>query len=264
MTASVPVPAPGQDVTVRLDPPADGPANMEQDAAMLADAVRGAPPALRLYGWDRPTLTVGHRQEIPGTIPVASLLQRGIPWVRRPTGGRALLHLPDELTYAVAAPRGTGTGVRHAYVRVMRAIWSALSGFVRLDPPPAASSRCDREPMSLPCLAVATGHEITAGRRKVVSGAQRWSRGAFLQHGSIPWVIRRELVNELAGLPPDHPLPAAGIAELAPTPPARPAVAAALMRAFRLEFGSPASPHDLPPAHAPPSLSEGRGRGALC
>ncbi len=224
---------------VRLDPARDGLANMERDEGMLRDAVRGAPPTLRMYRWIRPTLTVGLRQRLPEAVSLDALKRRGIALARRPTGGRALLHLPDELTYAVAASGAGSVGVRRAYRRVMRVIWSALSEFVDLDPPPLTSGQRDLEPAKLPCLAVATGHEITAGGRKVVSGAQRWSRGAFLQHGSIPWSIRRDLVNELAGLPPDSPIPAVGIAELSHPPPSRSRVAEALATAFRKEFGSP-------------------------
>ncbi len=253
-------PAAGREATARLDPPADGPANMGRDAAMLTAAVQGAPPALRLYGWDRPALTVGCRQDVSGILALASLRRRRIAWTRRPTGGRALLHLPDELTYAVAAPRGACSGVRSAYVRVMRILWSALSAFLPLDPPPTTSGSRDRDPARLPCLAVTTGHEITAGGRKLVSGAQRWSRGAFLQHGSIPWTLRRELVNEMAGLPPDHPLPATGVAELTPDPPSREAVAQALVRAFRADFAQ----DDPLPAHPPAPLPKGREAASLC
>ncbi len=217
----------------RVAPPADGPANMARDRELLRGAVAGAPPALRLYRWERPALTLGHRQRLEDALAPGA---PRIPWVRRPTGGRALLHLPDELTYAVAAPAGACAGVRAAYVRVMRVIWTALSRFLDLDPPPSAASRRDRESARLPCLAVSTGHEITAGGRKLVSGAQRWSQGAFLQHGSIPWTLRRDLVNELAGLPPDSPVPAVGVAELTASPPARDAVAAALTDAFHAEF----------------------------
>ncbi len=194
--------------------PADGRANMERDRALLQEAAAGAPPALRLYRWSRPTLTLGHRQTAGDTTDPEALGRLGIPWVRRPTGGRALLHLPDELTYAFAAPRGWAPGVRVAYFRVMGSIWNALSGFVRLDPPPAGALPRDTASPRLPCHAVATGHEITVRGRKLVAGAQRWRRGAFLQHGSIPWTVDRALTNSLAGLPADSPVDAVGLREL--------------------------------------------------
>ena len=218
--------------------PAGGRVNMRRDQTLLEEAAAGAPPALRLYRWSHPTLTLGHGQTAGDTTDPEALAVSGIPWVRRPTGGRALLHLPDELTYAFAAPRGWASGVRAAYFQVMGSIWRALSRFVRLDPPPAGALPRDTASRRLPCHAVATGHEITARGHKLVAGAQRWRRGAFLQHGSIPWTVDRALTNSLAGLPADSPVDAIGLSELAPlgaadSPPSVQEVAAALDASFR-------------------------------
>ena len=224
--------------------PADGRANMRRDQTLLEEAAAGAPPALRLYRWCRPTLTLGHGQTAGAATDPEALATFGVPWVRRPTGGRALLHLPDELTYAFAAPRGRATGVRAAYFRVMGSIWSALSRFVHLDPPPAGALPRDTASPRLPCHAVATGHEITARGRKLVAGAQRWRRGAFLQHGSIPWTVDRALTNALAGLPADSPVDAVGLTELPAVepreaPPSVEAVAIALDASFRRDWTRP-------------------------
>ena len=221
--------------------PADGRANMRRDQTLLEEAAAGAPPALRLYRWSRPTLTLGHGQSAGDATDPEALATLGVPWVRRPTGGRALLHLPDELTYAFAAPRGWASGVRTAYFRVMGSIWDALSRFVRLDPPPAGALPRDTASPRLPCHAVATGHEITARGHKLVAGAQRWRRGAFLQHGSIPWTVDRALTNALAGLPADSPVDAIGLSELPAlgpkdAPPSAEEVAVALDASFRRDW----------------------------
>ena len=226
------------------DAPGDGPANMRRDQALLEEAAAGAPPALRLYRWSRPTLTLGHGQATGDATDPVALAAFGVPWVRRPTGGRALLHLPDELTYAFAAPRGRVRGVRAAYFRVMGSIWGALSRFVRLDPPPTGTLPPDTASPRLPCHAVATGHEITARGRKLVAGAQRWRRGAFLQHGSIPWTVDRALTNALAGLPADSPVDAVGLSELRArgprdAPPSIQEVADALDVSFRRDWIPP-------------------------
>ena len=224
--------------------PADGATNMRRDHELLEEAARGAPPTLRLYRWSRPTLSLGHAQSLESATDPAALARLGIPWVRRPTGGRALLHLPDELTYAFAAPRGLAPGVRAAYFRVMGAIAEALAGFARLDPIPPGSLPRESAAPRLPCHAVATGHEITACGRKLVAGAQRWRRGAFLQHGSIPWTVDRALTNALAGLPPESPIGGVGLSELpaigqADAPPRVGAVAGALEASFCRKFGAP-------------------------
>ena len=211
---------------------------------LLEQAAAGAPPALRLYRWSRPTLTLGHAQTAGDATDPEALATLEVPWVRRPTGGRALLHLPDELTYAFAAPRGRASGVRAAYLRVMGSIWRALSRFVRLDPPPAGALPRDTASPRLPCHAVATGHEITARGLKLVAGAQRWRRGAFLQHGSIPWTVDRALTNALAGLPADSPVDAVGLSELPAldprdAPPSVEEVAIALDTSFRRDWIRP-------------------------
>ena len=221
-------------------PARDGAFHMRRDAAMLERADFGAPAVLRLYRWSRVTLSLGHRQKLWSVADSEVLARLGIPWVRRPTGGRALLHQPADLTYAFAAPKGTVSGVRDAYERVMLAIREGLAPFVELDPAETDPGR-DEAASRLPCLAVATGHELTTGGRKLVAGAQRWRRGAFLQHGSIPWTVDRELTNRAVGLPPHSPMAAVGLARAgrardASGPPSRRSVAEALTAAFARHF----------------------------
>ena len=241
--------------------PADGETNMRRDQELLEEAAAGAPPSLRLYRWSRPSLTLGHGQTPEDATDPAALAALGIPWVRRPTGGRALLHLPDELTYAFAAPKGLAPGVGAAYFRVMGSIWTALAGFVRLDPMPTGSLPRDTAAPRLPCHAVATGHEITVRGRKLVAGAQRWRRGAFLQHGSIPWTVDCGLTNSVAGLPADSPVGAVGLSDLRVacgrnSPPSVEEVASALTASFRRDF---APPGEQPPDKVTRPSSPGGG-----
>lgn len=231
---------------------------MARDREMLRAAVAGAPPTLRLYRWTRPTLSLGHRQTAERDCSPEEIRERGVPWVRRPSGGRALLHLPDELTYAFAARRrqlplpaagaeAAGSRVRGAYSFVMAAIAAGLSRFLRLDEfpdspasgSPGGKARARRPgpgDRRRPCQAVATGHEITAGGRKLVTGAQRWRGSAFLQHGSIPWSLDPELTNALAGLSPDTPLRAVGLTGIADPIPTVREVAEAVAEAFHDRF----------------------------
>ena len=75
------------------DEPKDGESNMAIDRAILESCGLGAiPPTLRLYSWKRPTLSVGHAQNFAKEIDVNLCRKLGIQIVRRPTGGRALLH----------------------------------------------------------------------------------------------------------------------------------------------------------------------------
>jgi len=77
---------------------------MATDRALLESCNAGETGAvLRLYGWARPTLTLGYAQKPDREIDRERCRNRGIPVVRRPTGGRAILHC-HELTYALVVP----------------------------------------------------------------------------------------------------------------------------------------------------------------
>src|SRR5262245_45051045 len=82
------------------DGPADAAWNMSVDEALLL-AAPGSPPALRLYTWTEPSVSLGFRQAEPAWLWRCEAL--GVPVVRRVTGGGAVLHAGD-LTYSVVAP----------------------------------------------------------------------------------------------------------------------------------------------------------------
>src|SRR3990172_2959164 len=136
---------------------------MAVDEAIFLSA--GADPGratVRLYGFAPPTVSVGYRQSLAEAIDVARCRDLGVEWVRRPTGGRALLH-QHELTYAVAAPADgvfRGLGVRAVYGAVNEAIRRALREVgIPLDALAPDGSR-EREPgLHVPCLALPRAHE---------------------------------------------------------------------------------------------------------
>src|SRR5215207_3150452 len=86
-----------------LSPPLGGPENMALDEALMARARRTGETVLRVYGWSRPTLSLGRNQRAAGLFDERALAERGVGVVRRPTGGRSLLH-HREVTYSVTAP----------------------------------------------------------------------------------------------------------------------------------------------------------------
>ena len=84
-----------------VDGEADGATNMALDEAILMDVVAGnSPPTLRFYAWSPPCLSLGRNQPL-GDVDLVSCHAAGVDVVRRPTGGRAILHT-DELTYSVS------------------------------------------------------------------------------------------------------------------------------------------------------------------
>jgi lipoate-protein ligase A len=174
-----------------VSPTADGATNMAIDEAILLAVGSGeAPPTLRFYAWEPPCLSLGYAQ------PVADVDRRrfqALGWdlVRRPTGGRAILHT-DELTYSVAAPvaepRVLG-GVRESYRRLSLGL---MAGLTRLDvhaealAEPAKPAGLSEVEWAAVCFEVPSHYEITAGSKKLLGSAQVRRRGAVLQHGSLP------------------------------------------------------------------------------
>jgi lipoate-protein ligase A len=184
--------------------------NMACDAALLAalDARLGeepqdrATPTLRLYGWEPAAVSLGHHQPDPAPSEIDRLRERGIDCVRRPTGGRAVYHGPpaEELTYSLVAAIGDpdlGSGLAASHVRIHAAI---AAGLLRLGARVGLASRrreAVRPTSRRACFAVSVPGEIAADGRKLVGSAQRRTRHAFLQHGSIPLAGERSVLAEV-------------------------------------------------------------------
>jgi len=159
-----------------------GAMNMALDHA-LALELDGHEAVLRLYGWARPTVSFGRNEPARARYrPEVAWAGAELDYVRRPTGGRAVLH-DDEVTYAVIAPPRALGGVRAAYRRVNEAIADALRSLG------AAVTVSDAAGVSAidagPCFQSPAAGEVVASGRKLVGSAQARVGGALLQHGSI-------------------------------------------------------------------------------
>lgn len=201
------------------DEPKTGAENMALDHALSA-CLGSDEAVLRLYGWSRPTVSFGKNEpaERCDDAPRTDGSDSTAPdYVRRPTGGRAVLH-DAELTYAVVCPLDAFGGLREAYVQINRALAGALSAMgaavhvagevdalgsgvdaaaepgghaPTVDHPGAPSSpgpAVASGPLPLdagPCFQSPTRGEIVAAGRKLVGSAQARLEGALLQHGSI-------------------------------------------------------------------------------
>lgn len=229
------------------DGPGEGDANMARDHALLlaADAGRVA-PTLRLYGWRRPTVSLGHFQDPARAVDAGRCQAMAVPVVRRPTGGRALLH-HHEITYSLAVPLPHPLftdGLRETYAAVARALLAAVRALGVEEAQAAAESRGGlRSPA---CFATLNHGEISVGGRKLLASAQRRLKRAFLQHGSLPLEKPGELSYSLFLYENEAARSAAGerlqnsttaLAEVAgcPVPPAR--VSAAFRQGFADALG---------------------------
>jgi lipoate-protein ligase A len=224
-----------------LDPPAAGAWNMAVDEVLLDGAAAGgAPPTLRFYQWAPPCLSLGYFQPFD-VVDVAACLRLGVDVVRRPTGGRAILH-DRELTYSVALPLrllGDDGAVLPSYHRLSLALERGLKRLgapVVLTPESAAQPGPDHGPV---CFDRPSAHEILLDGRKLVGSAQVRRATAILQHGSILIEPRIDRLLACLWLPdrPDARIEdgVAGLAEVGDFDPAR--IAGALADAFAEEFG---------------------------
>lgn len=169
--------------------PRSGAANMAIDQAIAEACVAGdSLPTLRFYQWKPPAVSLGRHQRVDEIDPSAAV-ERGYEIVRRPTGGRAILHT-DEFTYCVAAaltePRVAG-GVMDSYLTISNALLAGLHALgVTADKAPA-TTRAGAD-VSAACFEVPSAYEITLDGRKLMGSAQSRRAGYALQHGSLPLV----------------------------------------------------------------------------
>jgi lipoate-protein ligase A len=187
--------------------PADGVENMAVDDALLDRARASGECVLRLYEWARPTLSFGRNQPARGQYDLARARELGVDFVRRPTGGRAVLH-HRELTYSVTAPAALLGSLRESYARVNRLLIAALR---RLGVGASVAPHLARAPAPgiAPCFDQPAAGELVLGDRKLVGSAQ-WRDGeAFLQHGSILVDDDQALASELLQSPASPPPAAA-------------------------------------------------------
>jgi lipoate-protein ligase A len=176
---------------VLVDPPMDGASNMARDHALALGIAPGR-GVLRLYRWVRPTISLG-RNEPAGRFRDRARALDDLCFVRRPTGGRAVLH-DREITYAVAVPLRALGGVRQTYRKVNQGLVNALRSLgVSAELAPEAHEAA--RPDAGPCFQQAAPGEVTVAGRKLVGSAQARIAGALLQHGSLLMDGRQDLLE---------------------------------------------------------------------
>jgi len=163
-----------------------GAENMAFDVDRAEALDRGdAGPMLRVYTWKPWCISLGRHQEL-SDIDEGRVREAGYEVVRRPTGGRAILHA-EELTYSVVMP-SEGRSIMDVYRQISEAL---THGLRRLVPEISiAKTQPDfqklyKEPGSIPCFSSSARYEIEFDGRKLVGSAQRRIGSAVLQHGSI-------------------------------------------------------------------------------
>lgn len=170
---------------ILYSPAQDGITNMASDQAIMEAVGEGsAPPTLRLYGWSPPCLSLGYAQR-RRDVDETRLQARGWGLVRRPTGGRAILHA-DELTYSISLPQDhplVEGDIVTSYHRLSNAL---REGLLRLRVETSAQAQHKRGAATAVCFETPGDYEITAQGKKLLGSAQVRRHKAVLQHGSLP------------------------------------------------------------------------------
>lgn len=185
----------------------DAATNMAIDEALLNwHSKREIPPTLRFYGWTAPSLSVGHFQKTDKRVDFAAIEHYGCEFVRRLTGGSAVLH-DDELTYSIVVTENHPSipkSVREAYHILTKGI---LEGYRNLNIhadyayPSREETIKDR---SAVCFEQAAYYEMVIEGKKLSGNAQTRKKGVLLQHGSIPMSIDENMLFDLFLFPSER------------------------------------------------------------
>ncbi len=160
--------------------------NMAFDEA-ISEAIRQklSPPTLRIYQWDRPSISIGYFQKI-SDIDIDYCNKMGYPVVRRLTGGKAILH-DSELTYSFSALKDSSLfkgSLLENYIIVSEAL---ILGLKLNGINAKISLKRKRTPIhkNPACFKTLSYGEITVNGKKVIGSAQKKFSNAFMQQGSI-------------------------------------------------------------------------------
>jgi lipoate-protein ligase A len=190
---------------------------MALDEAISESVRKGAsPPTLRFFGWDRPSVSIGSSQRA-GEIDLEYCGLEEIPIVRRPTGGRGILH-GDELTYSFASgiDKGVFSGGLFKDYRKLSGAFSRAFTILGMKTETVFSRRAPgaRSPV---CFQTSSYGEINIEKRKVIGSAQRRWPDGLLQQGSIPYSMDYEgMRGVFPGGTADAPGEMAGLRDFLP------------------------------------------------
>lgn len=173
--------------------------NMAIDEVLLESVLSGrSAPVLRVYKFEPAAVTLGLSQKLAKDV-VDSIRERGIDVVRRPTGGRAVLH-KDDLTYAFIAPDISlsggflNTGVTESYKQICQGLIAAFSE-LGIESELGATGVSYRHLQD--CFMATTNSDLHHNGVKLIGSAQVRRKGGVLQHGSVPLSQEHGLMAQL-------------------------------------------------------------------
>lgn len=174
-----------------------GQENMQIDSDLLEYAIKNQlkEPIFRLYGWSPACVSLGRNQK-SDFLDLDFLKQNNIDYVRRLTGGRALLH-DNEITYSYICPASfleNGENVVNSYKEISKIL---IAAFKKLDIELDFGGIKKVNGHKDYCMLVSTGADLCYKNRKLIGSAQFRKEGYILQHGSILYDYDKELLKKI-------------------------------------------------------------------
>ncbi len=161
-----------------------GAMNMALDLVLQQGILRGGgAPTLHVYRWAPEAVSLGRMQKAEAALNLEACAWDGVDVVRRPTGGRAVLHGRDYTFSIVARADGLiSRNVCESYALLARVTRRALGELgLRADIGRVAARGAARSA----CFSSATLADVIVEGRKIAGGAQRWEGIALLQQNSL-------------------------------------------------------------------------------
>lgn len=171
--------------------------NMQIDSDLLEYAIKNKlkEPIFRLYGWSPACVSLGRNQK-SDFLDLDFLKQNNIDYVRRLTGGRALLH-DNEITYSYICPVSfleNGENVVNSYKEISKIL---IDAFKKLDIELDFGGTKKVNGHKDYCMLVSTGADLCYKNRKLIGSAQLRKEGYIMQHGSILYDYDKELLEKI-------------------------------------------------------------------
>lgn len=216
--------------------------NMSVDERMFARYLQDGVPVLRVYRWKSPSFTYGVSQQPSDGLDLARCAADGIGIAKRMTGGGILFH-HDEITYSfvcsrndVGEPEGTLVSYRQICAFLIRFYSSlGLTASFALESPRFSAHSAAHDL----CSASHEKYDIVIAGRKIGGNAQKRSRHAVFQHGSVPVSVDWRYVRRYApGLPADIAAGVTMLSEVLSRVPRATELEQKLIDAFSATFGA--------------------------
>ena len=186
------------------------------EAIMIAHREGLVPPTIRFYQWSPPAVSLGYFQDLQKEIDVDVCQDMGIDIVRRPTGGKAVLH-DKELTYSFIIRENhplVNDSILETYKKISRGMIRGLSYLgitAEIVPlreklkseslPKGEKSETHHSDFKSICFSVPSQYEVQVEGKKIVGSAQVRKREIVLQHGSLLIELEKDKLFSVFNFP---------------------------------------------------------------